>query len=234
VNPYHTPLSWVKNETELVYWLGGLITGGIAPQLSEFGGPVTMWDSVVRQWLTAYRTFGHMIEGGITTLVYDRDCCHVEGECEWEVCQDVIASRLEGGTGGGPAAGVYVGVDTPTPTAVPAQFSPENSTVLVFAAWNTRAVQLTIGDPLCMALRIIATSSTPNCTITLTGGFLSRLGVGASIAATEYNAAGTVTREWVLRGRGDLTVSFSNAPWQEVRFQRQPPPVPDTTPGSWH
>ena len=33
LNPYHTPIGWFKNKTELDYWLGGLVTGGVALQV---------------------------------------------------------------------------------------------------------------------------------------------------------------------------------------------------------
>ena len=196
LNPYHTPLSWVKNSTELDYWLGGLITAGVAPQLSEFGGPVTTWDATANRWLTAYRTFGHMVEGGITTLWYDPACCHVQGECEWDVCHDTIASQLDGGLNGSPASGVYIGADISkdSPMEVPTRFTPDNVTLLVFASWGTTSVTLTAGHSSSQSMRVVTTSPTMACNVTLVGGFLSGLGIGDSIDATEINSDGSVAR----------------------------------------
>ena len=84
INPYHTPIGWIHNRTEIEYWLGGLITGGVAPQLSDniripFSHGTTKWDSAIRPWMEYYKQFGHLVEGGIRTLRYDAGCCHVQG-----------------------------------------------------------------------------------------------------------------------------------------------------------
>ena len=73
------------------YWLGGLVTAGIAPQFTESGGPgsAASFDAPIRRWLLAYRDWGHMQVGGVRTLRYDTRCCHTQGECEWTVCNDV-------------------------------------------------------------------------------------------------------------------------------------------------
>ena len=71
------------------------------------GPDSTKWDKNVSYWMHTYKRYGHMYEGGITTLHYDTQCCHTNGQCEWEVCQDSLLSRLKGGQG--PAAGGWVG-----------------------------------------------------------------------------------------------------------------------------
>ena len=66
--------TWVHNSSEISYWLGGMITGGVAPQVSELfdgGKTVRTYDATVKQWFSAYKTWGHMIEGGVRTLHYD-------------------------------------------------------------------------------------------------------------------------------------------------------------------
>lgn len=219
----HTPLSWVQNATELEYWLGGLVTAGIAPQLSEFGGVVTAWTDVAHRFLSAYRDFGHLVEGGITTLRYDTACCHIQGECEWVACNDTIASQLVGGRIGGPVAGVYVGSSSaPTaPILVPSRFAPDNTTVLIFLSWVTSGPVLTVGSPTSTSLRVIATSPTPGRNITLVGGFLSGLPPGGTIDATEVDSDGTVARHWSLSGPGPLSVSFLSGVFRELRLIRR-------------
>jgi len=185
---------------------------------------VPAWDATVNRWLTAYRDFGHMVEGGVTTLQYDTQCCHVQGQCEWDTCQDTIASQLvrSGGRSGGPASGVYVGADSflDAPTEVPARFTPDNVTLLVFASWTTTTIVLTVGQSSSMALRVVATSPTPGCNVTLAGGFLSGLGTGDSINVSEINSDGSVARTWILTDPGNHTATFSSAPWRELRFRR--------------
>ena len=118
INPYATRLYWINDATELDYWVGGLVTGGIAPQFTEDAGPVTKWDSGIHRWLAAHDAWGHLQVGGVQTLEYDSKCCHVEGECEWVACNDTIVSMLHrgrgrggdaGGVDTGPVAGLYVG-----------------------------------------------------------------------------------------------------------------------------
>lgn len=151
VNPYHTPLAWARNATELAYWLGGLVTGGVAPQVSEFGGPLpntSFTIATTRHWMDLYTLYGHMVEGGITTSRYDTVCCHTQGECEWQICRDVILSRLVGGSADvapGSRYGLYVG--SAKHTVVPATQLPEdNATVLVFASWEVPTASLTLGS----------------------------------------------------------------------------------------
>lgn len=167
---------WISNETDVSYWLGGLITGGIAPQFTEDAGLVTRWDSVISRWLRAHSRWGHLSVGGVRTLRYDAKCCHTEGECEWQCCNDTIISTLSGGTQGGAVTGVYVsgGADSQA-TVVPAAATPTNSTVLVFAAWQRghQTVRLTVGNSSTAQLQIVATSPAPGVSLELSGGILT-------------------------------------------------------------
>ena len=61
INPYQTRMNWISNETEISYWLGGLITGGIAPQFDENTGIITQWDVIISRWLGAHATWGQSI-----------------------------------------------------------------------------------------------------------------------------------------------------------------------------
>ena len=48
INSYHTPLSWITNEYNISYWLGGLVTIGVASQIDD--RPDGKWDAVVSGW----------------------------------------------------------------------------------------------------------------------------------------------------------------------------------------
>ena len=164
---------------------------------ARLGGQITTWDAVVRTWLGLYKAWGHMTEGGVTTLVYDTECCHVQGECEWDVCADTIVSRLVGGR---MAAGIYVGSDRhaavprdlwprypdesshPNPTAARAATAPTEPkpaaepepelAVVVFAAWPVRHANLTIGSRSDAVLNVTTSSVAPNQTVTLHRGMV--------------------------------------------------------------
>ena len=209
---------WVKNATEIGYWLGGQVTGGIAPQVSEFAGKVSTWDGEVARWLKAFAAWGHIIEGGVTTLRYDTECCHVEGSCEWQVCDDTIVSRLVGGSAD---AGLYVG--HASAATVPPRFTPENATLLVFAAWTVPRANLTVGDPSRDRMRLVATSTAPNRVIELNGGFLTRTKPGERISVTHLGPAGAVVGHTVLSGPvGPVRYSFGAEAMSELRLVRLP------------
>ena len=71
---------WIQNETEINYWLGGLITAGIAPQFTEDAGFVYTWDAAVRRWLNVrvrfqavnYCLSRSMYDGGAHILPHGR------------------------------------------------------------------------------------------------------------------------------------------------------------------
>ena len=227
VNPYHTPLTWIQNATEIEYWLGGMVTGGVAPQVSElFNGSVTVtaFDAPVKRWFDAYAAFGHMIEGGLSTVRYDTTCCHTQGECEWDICSDVIASRLVGGTA---AVGVYVG--SGQHAVVPVQYTPmDNATVLVFAAWTVPVVDLAIGVPAATHLRVVATSSAPSRSIGVRGGFLTSKRAGEHVVVTTVDASGTVIAKQTVRSGGageEMKVTFKAPLLSVTTFERVPPGV---------
>lgn len=49
------------------------------------------------RWLQRYQKYGHCEEDKIQTLIYDKACCHVQGDCEWVSCSDTVAVRLMDG-----------------------------------------------------------------------------------------------------------------------------------------
>ena len=91
------------------YFIGGLITGGLAFQPSGGLSDAVQFDAQIGRWMARFKKFGHASEDGVRTLFYDSQCCHVQGDCEWVACQDTVVSRLTGGTVGRQAAGLYIG-----------------------------------------------------------------------------------------------------------------------------
>eukprot|EP00041_Stephanoeca_diplocostata_P019095 m.405729 g.405729 ORF g.405729 m.405729 type:complete len:1069 (-) comp21209_c0_seq2:189-3395(-) len=98
VNPYNTALAWFSSACEVDYWLGGLVTGGVAFQ-GHASAQAGVYDVNIRDWMMRYNAFGHLREDSVTTLVYDADCCHTQGTCEWIACNDVVLVELAGGSG---------------------------------------------------------------------------------------------------------------------------------------
>jgi hypothetical protein len=178
INAYNTGLddSRKPNSTfEADYWFGGLITGGIAPQPE--GGSLAAQTAVeqrVGEWVRLYRKYGHSVEGGVKTLVYDSKCCHIQGDCEWVACKDVVVTRLEGGTQRGlsPAAavrGLYVA--SQAAISVPPELTPNATTLLVFHAFNASTVQLHHGLATHTHLTIVLTSPIDRKRLVLSGPF---------------------------------------------------------------
>jgi hypothetical protein len=172
INPYHTPLGWITNEYNISYWLGGLITTGVAPQIDDRADG--KWDAVVRGWMLDYAYYGHMQEGtgrtGASMLHYDQGCCHIQGEaCEWVACRDVMLSVLAGGTIGpaGTAVGLYAA--SPAPVVVPPHLAHNGTTILVFMARGTDRVSLSFGAPADTHISLVMMT---DARVDLSGGFL--------------------------------------------------------------
>ena len=70
INPYHTPLAWISNEYNISYWLGGLITTGVAPQIDDQS---TVWSNSSKQpygrWVKWRQSCG-VDRGGSGTLCF--------------------------------------------------------------------------------------------------------------------------------------------------------------------
>ena len=100
INSYDTYDRWLQQNAKeggafpLDYWLGGLITGGLAFQPSGAIDEGQEFDAQIGRWMSRYRRYGHAVEDGVRTLRYDAGCCHIQGTCEWVACRDVVASRL--------------------------------------------------------------------------------------------------------------------------------------------
>ncbi len=143
INPYHTPLAWISNEYNISYWLGGLVTTGVAPQIDD--RPDGRWDAVVSGWLKDYTYYGHMQEDGAYMLHYDEGCCHIQGEaCEWIACQDVMLSVLGGGSCNASVVGLYAA--STQSVHIPASLTPNGTTILVFQAYGTPSVAFSAGS----------------------------------------------------------------------------------------
>jgi hypothetical protein len=187
INPYHTPLSWISNEYNISYWLGGLITTGVAPQIDD--RPDGRWDAVVSGWLRDYTYYGHMQEDGAYMLHYDEGCCHVEGEaCEWVACQDVMLSVLAGGTCNTSVVGLYAA--SPQPVDVPTGLTPNGTTILVFQAYGTPNVAFSVGTTNDTSLTLTAMTATH---VTLSGGFFF-FAKHQQVELTTYNVSSVSDR----------------------------------------
>jgi hypothetical protein len=172
VNAYNTGMDDGRrpNSTfEADYWFGGLITGGIAPQPEAHRATPSsapLIEQRVGEWVRLYRRYGHSVEGGVRTLVYDSKCCHIQGDCEWVPCSDAVFTRLEGGmqvttgvpssTAAGAVRGLYVA--SPAVVTVPPDLTPDGTTLLAFHAYNASTMKLQHGLTEHTHLTIVLTS----------------------------------------------------------------------------
>ena len=191
-------------------------------ELFDGGKEVSAFDATVKLWLDAYREWGHMTEGGTATLRYDTRCCHTQGECEWQVCADTILTRLVGGTA---AAGVYVGsedhVVVPVVQHAGAGAAPGPAPYLIFNAWNVRRASVALGADTDTELAVLATSSAPNRTLTLKGGFVAITKPGQRIEVTTTLADGTVAGRQVVTGAvGAQSVTVSTPLLSKTNLKR--------------
>lgn len=210
--------------TEVDYWFGGLVATGVAPQPMGNQDP-GQFDVAIGKWLQMYAKYGHFQEESIQTLHWDDECCHVQGICEWNVCEDIVVTGLAGGTTGTTCLGVYAGASVPA--LVPTALMHDNSTILLFQAFGVAITQLSLGSPEFRSLRVAVLSSDTN--LTLTGGFfqlhnqnvqltvVSESGVLVQPARQLWPAAQTGAMEWHSReielkpGAERLTYVFEKA-----------------------
>lgn len=131
-----------------------------------------MFDTAIGGWLRRFRKYGHMQEEAIQTLHYQRNCCHVQGLCQWVICHDVVAVGLAGGSIGMPVTGIYAGSDAAVSLPQSLFAPPEQlrATLLVFVAHGTAAARVALGTPAMRELRV-AILSPGNTTVSLSGGF---------------------------------------------------------------
>ena len=210
VNAYSTHLNRdsTPDAYPVDYWLGGLVTGGVAPQIYT-GASATPPNvtAATRHWLERYRRWGHAVEGRVHTLVYDSACCHVQGICEWVACDDAVLSVLQGGTDAedAPSGGLILG--SPLPVAVPpALLGPPAGSGVRLVVFQTARVSrglLTAGAPSDRSLAIVLSSPVLNATALFSGGFFELANATATqVYLTVKDATGaTLSHRRILGGR---------------------------------
>ena len=208
INPYVTIWWPMATKYEVDYWFGGLVAGGVTPQLGwVWNGTWTANTTAVanvRRWLDLYRYYGHLTEGGVHPLYYDERCCHIEGACEWVACQDIVLSLLQGGeiqrtnpTGSGgrpqstrskgkPVAGLYGG--SSRHVTIAPSLAPNGTTLVVFAAANVTQLRFDVGVAGDTHLDLALTS---NAAVQMGGGWWHFDG-GSIVLQTVLAADGTV------------------------------------------
>jgi hypothetical protein len=196
INAYNTRLNRLNSSAEVDYWLGGLVAGGIGPQLWDAKGTAkgTPFDEQIARWMRLYVRYGHAVEGGVRTLQYDAKCCHIQGSCEWVACRDVIASRLAGGAlDATETVGAYVGA--PDAVALPVA---NGSATLVFQARGVAQSTLGFGAAADTHFAFIALSA---ARLVLSGAFWE-LSPSQEVVQTVRAANGSVLSRALLGGGG--------------------------------
>lgn len=148
-------------------------TAGLAFQPSGTMDSAVKFDAQIGRWMSRYKRYGHAVEDGVRTLVYDDQCCHIQGVCEWVACRDVVLSRHAGGTEGATVAGLYVGAARAN-AIVPSEYLSHNGTLLVFLAYNISTAEIALGTPRDKTVTVVptaATNLTGHRALQLTGGF---------------------------------------------------------------
>eukprot|EP01051_Picozoa_sp_SAG22_P016434 SAG22_NODE_2321_length_2722_cov_2.341594_3_plen_260_part_00 len=171
---------------EVDYWFGGMVATGVAPQPMG-DASAGRFDATVGKWLRLYSFFGHFLEETVQTLHWDYECCHAQGTCEWDVCQDIVVTALGGGSIGSPALGVYAGANVPA--RIPSDLlHSDNATLAVFQAYGVESVRLDLGTPGLTSLRLAVIGAVSN--ITLSGGFfrLNRQNVRVTVVSSRTGA----------------------------------------------
>ena len=176
VNAYRTYTEWFPTfgpapAYPLEYFLGGLITGGLAFQPSGSIPSAAAYDDQIHDWMTRYKRYGHATEDGVRTLYYDEGCCHIQGVCEWTACQDAVVSRLVGGTTPN-VTGLLLG--SPKEVTVPPAYLGHNGTLLVFLAHGVTSSTVHFGSPTDQRVQLVPTAATNSSaarTLGLGGGF---------------------------------------------------------------
>jgi hypothetical protein len=151
INPYGTwwwypgnPYNVNFTLADVDYWMGGLIAGGVTPQVGGWSDNATLVNAM-GGWFRRYKKYGHMTEDGIRSLYYDHRCNHVNGISEWIACDDIVLSILADGQLGGPVAGLYVG--STRLVELEPQWAPNSTTLVVFGAVNVTDANVDLGVP---------------------------------------------------------------------------------------
>lgn len=193
INSYDTYMHWfeIEGPFPVDYFIGGLITGGLAFQPSGTLSEAPSFDAQIGRWMARYKRFGHALEDGVRTLSYDAKCCHIQGVCEWVACQDVVVSRLSGGSEAG-VAGLYIGSGAAKTITVPASHLGSNGTLLVFLAHNISTAAIDFGTAADTRVTVVptaATNLTHARTLAFGGGFWDL--AGQDVQMTTMNEDGT-------------------------------------------
>lgn len=226
----------IHSAFEIDYWLGGLIAGGIAPQLESSSTTIGEYDARIANWIARYRRFGHLSESDVQTLIYDTQCCHVQGECEWVACRDTAVVRLSGGTEQYSSSDFVGVVASSTKTAfLPSRFIHDNVTVLAFKAANVSTLALDLGHRTFQTLRVamlaprnasIATCAAlhwrdPRCNHLVLSGdyfYLASSVQGINLTIRELDSGAVVRASTSLFPPGASGAqSFDSADWPVVK-----------------
>lgn len=176
-----------------------VILFGIAGLAFQPSGGLTQavaFDEQVGRWMARYKRFGHAMEDGVRTLVFDDKCCHIQGICEWVACRDAVLSKLSGGADASTnATGLYVGGTSAeaSPLEIPPEYLSNRGTLLVFLAHNISSAALNFGAPSDTRATIVpmsATNLTTTRLLTLGGGWWELAAQDVALTTTDEN--GTV------------------------------------------
>lgn len=207
INSYDTYMARYEEDGTfgLGYFVAGVVTGGLAFQPAGSLNSATDLDPLVGRWMARYKRFGHAMEDGVRTLVYDAACCHIQGVCEWTACQDTVVSRLSGGRVAG-AAGLYIGSrNMSTAIAVPDSHLSNNGALLVFLAYGINNAAIDYGSSADTRMTVVPTAPTNSTaaarSLTLSGGWWDLKGGGCDVQLTTRHENGTVLRTTQLFGK---------------------------------
>lgn len=217
INPYDT-FWWPQvPQSDVDYWLGGLVVGGVAPQLAGWSDNASTVANI-RTWLERYARYGHMTEDGIHSLYYDRRCCHVDGVCEWVACEDVVLSVLKGGQTGGPVAGLYGG--SSRHVVIAPECVPNGTVLLVFRAAGVPKMQFDIGAP---GDTLLTLSLMSDAAVVIGGGFW-RLDAQNVVQTIKGTDGSVLSRRPVFSApvTGQMQHEVSGLMGQSIVFQKVP------------
>ena len=215
INSYDTYQHWFEETGAfgLDYFIGGLVTGGLAFQPSGTLSLAPQFDEQIGSWMGRYKRYGHAMEDGVRTLYYDEECCHIQGVCEWTACQDIVLSRLSGGTDTttvhNSISGLYLG--SKNHVTVPPAWLNNSGALLVFMAHGLSTATVDLGSPADQTVTLIPTAAT-NATkgsaaaarsIVLSGGFFEL--ESEDILLTWVNETGSKIRSKWLFGNKAMT-----------------------------
>ena len=138
-------------------------------------------------------------------------------------CNDVMVSVLAGGSGGNTTIGLYAA--SSTPTSIPPSLTTNGSRILVFQAFGTEEIAISVGSPIDETLTLAMLT---DAELTLSGGFLL-LHSQQQLQVLTYNASVGDRRNLKLVGAriafakgtsGAQTLKISGGIYQTVVLQK--------------